>query len=324
MTIPRIGLIYVTMFNWIGGHRVQKQYPYLRVLTWITVLGTYLMLIHGSIVTITESGQGCGNSWPVCQGQLIPSDVSVETVIEYSHRIVSGGVGFLILILSVWCWISFWKVKRIRWLAFYSLFFVVLQGALGALTVVFQGDFARDASLALHFGFSLVSFASVVLLNLELTRLMKDKQPTRFPAAKKFPIVMWVYVIYTYIVVYSGALVRHADATMGCGYNIPLCGSQLLPSLSNLAGIHMLHRYAAFSLWILMLVILVGILMKYPDRKQLKKAAWAGFILLTLQAISGIIVVLTGGQLLAALLHTTIISLFFTVILYMATTRKWS
>lgn len=324
MSILRTGLIYVTMCNWIGGHNVQKQYPYLRVLTWLTVLGTYLMLIHGSIVTITESGQGCGNSWPVCQGQLIPSSVSVATVIEYSHRIVSGGVGFLILVLSVWCWISFWKEKKIRWLAFYSLFFVVLQGALGALTVVFQGDFAKDAALALHFGFSLVSFASVVLLNIELTRIMKDKYPTRFPVGKKFPIFLWAYVIYTYIVVYSGALVRHADATMACGYNVPLCGPQLLPSFTTLAGIQMLHRYAAFSLWILMLVLLLVILVKYPDRKQLKKTAWIGFILLTLQAISGIIVVLTGGQLLSALLHTTIISLFFTVILYMASTRKWS
>nr|WP_255724505.1 heme A synthase [Shimazuella soli] len=282
------------------------------------------MLIHGSIVTITESGQGCGNSWPVCQGQLIPSNVSVATVIEYSHRIVSGGVGFLILFLAVWCWISFWKEKKIRWLAFYSLFFVVLQGALGALTVVFQGEFERNAALALHFGFSLVSFASVVLLNIELTRRMKENQPTRFPVGKKFSILLWLYVIYTYIVVYSGALVRHADATMACGYHVPLCGPQLLPSLSTPAGIQVLHRYAAFSLWILMLVLLFVILVKYQDRKQLKNTAWLGFILISLQAVSGIIVVLSGGQLLAALLHTTIISLFFTVLLFMATSKKWS
>lgn len=312
------------MCNWIGGSQVQKQYPYLRVLAWLTVFGAYLMLIHGSIVTITESGQGCGNSWPVCQGQLIPSNVSVATVIEYSHRIVSGGVGFLILFLTIWCWISFWKEKKIRWLAFYSLFFVVLQGALGAFTVVFQGNFARDAALALHFGFSLVSFASVVLLNMELTRLMEENAPVRFPVGKRFSLFVWFYVVYTYAVVYSGALVRHADATMACGYHVPLCGPQLFPSLSSPAGIQMLHRYAAFSLWIFMLVLLIVILVKYRERKQLKKTAWTGFLLLSLQAVSGMVVVWTGGQLLTALLHTTIISVFFTVILYMATTRRWS
>ncbi|WP_028775716.1 COX15/CtaA family protein [Shimazuella kribbensis] len=303
---------------------MKKQYPYLRVLTWLTVLGTYLMLIMGAIVSITESGQGCGNSWPVCNGQLIPNDVSVATVIEYSHRIVSGGIGFLILVLSVWCWISFWSNKKIRWLAFYSLFFVVLQGALGAFTVVFQGDLARDAALALHFGFSLVSFASIVLLNIELRHLMKDQPATRFPIGNKFSIFMWLYVIYTYVVVYTGALVRHAEATMACGYNLPFCGPQLLPSFATPAGIQMIHRYAAGSLWVLMLVLLFVILVKYPERKQLKRTAWIGFILLSLQAVSGILVVLSGGQLLAALLHTTIISLFFTVILYMATSRNWS
>lgn len=313
------------MRTWIGGRHVQKKYPYLlRILTWLTVFGSYLMLIMGSIVSITESGQGCGNSWPVCHGQLIPESVSIETIIEYSHRVVSAGVGALILLLAVWCWLKFWQEKRIRWLAFFSLFFVVLQGALGALTVVFEGGFSRDASLALHFGFSLISFASVVLLHMELLRVTKDKQETRFPVGKKFSVFMWLYVIYTYIVVYTGALVRHAEATMACGYHVPLCGEQLLPSFSSAAGIHMLHRYAAVSLWFLMLVCLIVILATYAERPRLKRAAWIGFILITLQAVSGVVVVLTGGQLLAALLHTTVISLFFTVILYMATTKHWN
>jgi cytochrome c oxidase assembly protein subunit 15 len=303
---------------------MQKQYPYLRVLTWLTVFGSYLMLIHGSIVTITESGQGCGNSWPVCKGQLIPEDVSIETVIEYSHRIVSGAVGFLILLLAVWCWISFWKNSKIRWLAFWSLFFVVLQGALGALTVVFQGDFERNAALALHFGFSLVSLASVILLNIELRKMLKGENKTRFPIGRNFRLFLWIYVLYTYAVVYTGALVRHAEATMACGYHVPLCGPQLLPSLANPAGVQMLHRYAAVSLWLIMLVLLLFILVKYPDRKQLKKTSWAAFIFITLQAVSGVIIVLSGGQLLAALLHTTVISIFFTIILYMATQKNWS
>jgi cytochrome c oxidase assembly protein subunit 15 len=303
---------------------MQKQYPYLRVLTWLTVFGSYLMLIHGSIVTITESGQGCGNSWPVCKGQLIPEDVSIETVIEYSHRIVSGAVGFLILLLAVWCWISFWKNSKIRWLAFWSLFFVVLQGALGALTVVFQGDFERNAALALHFGFSLVSLASVILLNIELREMLKGENKTRFPIGRNFRLFLWIYVLYTYAVVYTGALVRHAEATMACGYHVPLCGPQLLPSLANPAGIQMLHRYAAVSLWLIMLVLLLFILVKYPDRKQLKKTSWTAFIFITLQAVSGVIIVLSGGQLLAALLHTTVISIFFTIILYMATQKNWS
>jgi cytochrome c oxidase assembly protein subunit 15 len=281
------------------------------------------MLLMGAIVTITQSGQGCGNTWPVCKGQLIPESVSVGTVIEYSHRVVSGGIGFLILILVVWTWVIFWKERRLRWLAFFSLFFVVLQGALGALTVVFQGDFAKKSALALHFGFSLISFASVVLLAIELARMTKGEGATRFPVSNRFQIVMWIYLIYTYIVVYTGALVRHANATMACGFNFPSCGPQFIPSLSSPMGIQMLHRYAAASLWILMLVLLLVILVKYRERRQLKKAAWLGFILLTLQAVSGVVTVMLGGMLIPALIHTTIISLFFTVLLFMTTTKNW-
>ncbi len=300
-----------------------KQYRTLRFLAWLTAFGSYLMLLMGAIVTITQSGQGCGNTWPVCKGQLIPESVSVGTVIEYSHRVVSGGVGFLILILVVWTWIIFWKEQRLRWLAFFSLFFVVLQGALGALTVVFQADFAKKAALALHFGFSLISFASVVLLAIELARLTKGEEKTRFPVSSRFRTMLWFYLIYTYLVVYTGALVRHADATMACGYDFPLCGTQLIPSLSSPMGIQMLHRYAAASLWVLMLVLLLVILVKFGERKQLTKTAWLSFILLTLQAVSGVVTVMMGGMLIPALIHTTIISLFFTVLLFMTTTKNW-
>jgi heme a synthase len=301
-----------------------KQYRLLRFLAWLTVFGSYLMLLMGAIVSITESGQGCGNTWPICKGQLIPSSVSIATVIEYSHRIVSSGVGFLILILAIWAWFLFWGERRVRWLAFYSLFFVVLQGALGAMTVVFQGDFERKAALALHFGFALISFASVVLLVIELARTTKKVTITRYPVPNWFSVLLWIYLIYTYIVVYTGALVRHTNATMACGYHFPLCGPQYFPGFSSMAGIQMLHRYAAGLLWVGMLVLLLVILVKYPKRRQLKNAAWLGFILLTLQAVSGIVTVMMGGQLVPALIHTTIISLFFTVLLYMTTTKSWS
>ena len=55
-------------------------------------------MVH--LVTKTDSGMGCGRSWPLCEGQLIPDEISSELVIELSHRVVSGTVGILVVILS--------------------------------------------------------------------------------------------------------------------------------------------------------------------------------------------------------------------------------
>ena len=72
----------------------------LRWLATLTSLGMLFVLIGGALVTKTGSEMGCGRSWPLCHGQVIPSHITIETVIELAHRLVSGGVGILLLILS--------------------------------------------------------------------------------------------------------------------------------------------------------------------------------------------------------------------------------
>lgn len=285
----------------------------------LTSLGAYIMLLMGAVVTKTGSGKGCGNSWPFCHGQLIPESLPIETVIEYSHRIISGLDGALILVLVVWSWIRYRHDRKVKILGFLSLFFVVFQGILGALTVVFEGVFAKNLTLALHFGFSLISFASVILLTVYLFQLKTERNhltSLQQIATPSLRYTMWGLAVYTYLVVYTGALVRHSHATMSCGYSFPLCEGQIWPSFSSPAGIHFLHRIAGMSLWFLVLLVMIWVFRKYPTRVDLKHGIMLSFILISLQAISGVITVWMGGQVLVALVHTTLISIFFAVLCY--------
>jgi heme a synthase len=294
------------------------QQRLLRILAVLTSIGAYCMLLMGAIVSATESGRGCGGSWPFCHGQLIPQSMPVATVIEYSHRIISGIDGFLILILTVWTWLRFKKDRRVRILGFMSLFFVVLQGALGALTVVFEKTFAKNFALALHFGFSLISFASVILLTIYLFQIKKGTAGAQDkPVSKKMQTAIWALSAYTYVIVYTGALVRHTKATMACGYSFPFCGGLYLPNLNSLAGIHMLHRFGAFSLWVLVLLFMIAVLRHYRGRPDLMRGSILAMILITLQAISGVVIIMTGGKLVAEMVHTTIISIFFCALAYL-------
>ncbi|MDI5788155.1 COX15/CtaA family protein [Bacillus licheniformis] len=119
------------------------------------------MLIGGALVTKTGSGMGCGRSWPLCNGSIFPA-LTLESIIEWSHRFVSGTSGVLVLALAIWTWknrpyqrneISRGDVGRLS----HS------SGALGAAAVVFGSS---ALIMALHFGISLISFASVLLLTL--------------------------------------------------------------------------------------------------------------------------------------------------------------
>ena len=65
-----------------------KQLRALQIFGIITSIGAYFMLLIGAVVSATESGKGCGNTWPFCHGQLIPESLPMEKVIEYGERIV--------------------------------------------------------------------------------------------------------------------------------------------------------------------------------------------------------------------------------------------
>ena len=298
----------------------------LRILAIITSISSYIILAMGSIVTNTGSGQGCGNSWPFCHGQIIPGTITVAGIIEYSHRVTSSVDGLLVVALTAGAWWLYRKDFRTKLFSAMSLFFVVLQGALGALTVVYEGTYMKLWFLSVHFGFSLIALASVVLLTVRLYQLHEQSLrtvPEMRRAGKGLQYWLWGLATLTYIVVYTGALVEHAGAVAACGSQVVGCGSTYFPNLTSLAGIQVLHRYAASSLWLIVLVALIVIVRNYSERRDLVRGMWTAFILISSQAVSGMIIVITGGQLLSVLLHITLISFFFSVLCYLCVQVGW-
>jgi cytochrome c oxidase assembly protein subunit 15 len=234
--------------------------------------------------------------------------------------------GFLVLVLSVWAWLMYRSDFRIKLFAFLSLLFVVLQGALGALTVMFEGTLALNWILSIHFGLSLIAFASVILLTVRIFQIGRERQgrlETIHAGVPSLQLPVWGLAVYTYIVVYTGALVEHTGAVVGCGTSIPGCGATYFPNFASLAGIQVLHRYAAALLWLLVLGLLAVVLRSYRGRRDLVTGAWWAFILITLQAVSGLFNVLTTGQMLATLIHTTLISVFFAVLCILCVQVGW-
>lgn len=297
-----------------------------RIFAVITSFGAYLMVLLGVLVTNSGSGQGCGQSWPFCHGQIIPGTLTIAGVIEYSHRVMSSADGFLVLVLTIATWLLYRRDFRVKLLSFLSLFFVVLQGALGALTVMYEGTYMLKWLLSVHFGLSLIAFASVILLTIRLFQINREQQqvPEKTRSiSRRMQLSIWGLVVYTYIIVYTGALVAHTGAVTGCGTQLPGCGSTSLPSFTSLAGIQVLHRYVAALLWLLVLGFLIVVMRYSREHRDIVRGAWWAFFLITLQAASGMIAVVTQGQLLVALAHTTIISIFFSVLCYLCMQVGW-
>lgn len=60
---------------------------------------TLLVILWGAWVRISHSGDGCGDHWPLCGGDFIPDLAQKKTWIEYSHRLMSGIYGLLVIFI---------------------------------------------------------------------------------------------------------------------------------------------------------------------------------------------------------------------------------
>lgn len=107
------------------------------IAAWATLGFNVLVILGGTIVRATGSGDGCGDTWPKCGDQFIPPNATVETIIEFSHRVSSflAGVGVaIVVVLALWI---FAKGDIVRKAAVWSGVFLVLEALLGAALVIF-------------------------------------------------------------------------------------------------------------------------------------------------------------------------------------------
>ncbi|HZX00389.1 MAG TPA: COX15/CtaA family protein [Trueperaceae bacterium] len=105
-------------------------------LAWTALVANTVVIVQGAVVRLTGSGAGCGSHWPTCNGEVVPVGAGLETLIEFSHRLLSAGV----LVLGVWLLVRALKVRGNKpgFAAFATaaLVFLVIEALIGAGTVL--------------------------------------------------------------------------------------------------------------------------------------------------------------------------------------------
>jgi cytochrome c oxidase assembly protein subunit 15 len=283
-----------------------------RRLSTITAVGMFLVLVMGTLVTNSGSAQGCGQSWPLCNGQFIPQ-FAVTTAIEFSHRAVTGIESLLVFALTagvLWLWRG---RREIRWLAPLMVIFLLAQAALGALAVLYP---TAPEVLALHFGVSLISFASILLTALFIHELGRWDRLRDRPIPRGFRRLTFAVLAYTYVVVYLGAYVRHTNSQLACT-DWPLCNGKLFPGFIGGMGIMFTHRLAALFLTGGIVWLFLWARRMRGPRPDLYWGALAALVCVILQALEGAFIIFSRMDIFSTLAHGAIVALLFGSLCYL-------
>ena len=153
-----------------------------------------LSILAGAIVRATGSGDGCGASWPTCNGKVIPSLETSSEIIEFSHRSISGVLLIVTLLLFV-------KSKDPdtpllhKKIINYLTFFVLLEAAIGAVIVIYEwvglnSSLPRIIAVPLHLvnTFALLGFYTLIFY---LLRESENKLSNFFDKRIKIAFVLF-------------------------------------------------------------------------------------------------------------------------------------
>ena len=188
---------------------------WLRVVSLLTVVSVFGLVILGGVVRVTESGLGCPD-WPLCYGKVLPP-LEMTAIIEYTHRLVASAiVSPLVIATCVLAWVvkfperepvesgglnraastSFPAApRRERWLVVPStlaIVFLLGQAILGGITVIQElPGFLVLAHLALAQALlACMTLVAVVAyrgpLTLGAARKLADTAPSNAPDSTSF------------------------------------------------------------------------------------------------------------------------------------------
>jgi cytochrome c oxidase assembly protein subunit 15 len=225
---------------------------------WVVVAYNIFVALWGAVVRATQSGAGCGNNWPLCNGQILPVSPTWHTVIEFVHRQTVTVSVITLAVLVLWTWRATVKGHAARVFAVLSTILLLNEAFLGAVLVL-KGYVTADRStgraivLAIHFSNTLLMIAAMTLTAIMLGT---GRRWSELRSRGRDKTIAIVGLAATLVVGVSGSLAALGD-TLFPASSLRAAFAQDIdahsPMLLRLRGVHPLSAFlaAAFVLWLI-------------------------------------------------------------------------
>lgn len=221
---------------------------------WFVLAYNVLVILWGVFLRASKSGDGCGQHWLTCQGEVLPSAPELKTIIEFSHRLTTGPAFIFVLILFIWAFRKFGKGDPVRKVAALSFAFIITEVLIGAVLVL-TGNTAEAVTSERPFlaiGHLINSFLLIAFLALTAWFAGRDK-PVEFGYDAKAAVFLIIGFAAILLVGSSGSVAALSNMLFpsqslaeGISKDFSTASSLLLrlrlshPILSILTGVYLI------------------------------------------------------------------------------------
>jgi cytochrome c oxidase assembly protein subunit 15 len=276
---------------------------------WFVLACNLLVILWGVFLRASKSGDGCGQHWLTCQGEVVPSAPELKTVIEFSHRITSSIDGLIVIALLVWATWIWYKAKtktnvRVMKMAIGSFVFVAVEGLLGA-GLVLTGNTAENLTPERPFWMAAHLVNTLVLLALlSLTAwFASDGQRLNFRIQRKYLLAILAGAALIFMVGISGSIAALSGMLFPSATIAEGLAKDFSPTSNVLLRLRLLHPI--LSILTSVILIFASGWLRRESNRDAKVARWSNTLSLfvVIQIAFGAATLLTLAPIVMQLAH---------------------
>jgi cytochrome c oxidase assembly protein subunit 15 len=300
---------------------------------WFAVFYNVLVILWGALVRASGSGAGCGNHWPLCNGQVIPVSPSFHTIIEFTHRMMTGpGDSVVILAMLIWTFRATARRNAARFFAIASTVLLVNEAILGALLVKLgyvttNQSAGRMVVLSIHFSNTLLLLAALTL-TARAVSLAARGDAQRWVGLQRARGFGWAVagLAATILVGVSGSMAALGDTLFPASSLSEAFAQDFAAGSPMLLRLRVLHPVSALVAALFVVWLLMRSRMRDAQTKttHTTRLAYLTVSLLALQFVLGIADILLLAPAWMQLLHLLGADVYWVALVLLAAETVWA
>lgn len=279
---------------------------------WFTLGYNVVVILWGVFLRASHSGDGCGQHWLTCHGEIVPSAPQFKTVIEFSHRITTAIAGLVVLLLLIWAYRAFSKGSIVRKMALASFLMIIVEALIGAGLVLTGNTAGADTPTRPLWTIGHLISTFILLAVLALTAWYANgRRPFSLNVSGRTLFLLAIGLIGILLSGTSGSIAALSNMLFPSPSLAEGFAANFSAASPLIVNLRISHPIISVALVVYLYLFSLWVIKNFPDAALLKKLANYLSLLVFLQLAAGAFTYVMHAPIVMQLIHLLLADLLW-------------